>query len=1130
MGEPGDLGVLLVHGIGGQRQGDTLLELGDPLTRSLIDWLGADAVELDNAQLLEPAADDPAHVRVTVRRGGEARRVLVAESWWADTFHPPGWFELAGWLLWAMPFVVFRATDHRLSLPDTNDKLDDAEARRRWRDLLPVLVYEAVRLVKNVLSVAIVLVLSVVLALIGIVAIIPPIRRALLSAQRVLIRYIGDSYYLLRSPLRGEATISQVERDLAWLERRSVKVAIVAHSQGAEIVRRIVARRTRVRPIASLVTFGSGIAKLRAVDRLHSRAWKALWAYLLRVLAAVLTVGGPLLAALGELPALVGVASVFAAIVLMDGARQVLKKIVQDEKLAGELAAIAPGKVARWLDFYASSDPVPEGALPVQKMKLEEASSTRIANRRSPLSDHTSYGANGEAFGPAVLAELAGLVGWTLPKPAWVVVFNARARRARKTRWLVAARFLIGSAAIAAFVLPYLDVWRRRSDDAREWLGDNTGWLLDLFYENAGDAVVEEPGNAILAGAALALAGLVLFAPFAGLWHSRARKRARLLFSPSRPCGAEPLGRSAPFPLSFFYGRIAKHAEKVDRKRGWHAPPRPFSWFIPRLRGGFLLFGLRHKLRALNLYDTPAVDPPRRVKFTPRPIVRRLDGTGTDVNYRDMGATGTHFGRNGPAFPHHDGPDPAVVSKELLARGDEMIKAGSLNLLAASWVQFEVHDWLQHRPQRHYRPGMPPLAQTDRSRSGAPRFISDQTHWWDASQLYGAREDFAAAVRDGSSCRVKDGLDLLEAMEPFTAGGGGHAAPAPNLWVGTALFHILFAREHNALCGMLAEKHPGWSAERLYDKARLINAAVMAKIHTVEWTPAIVAHPATALGARRTWHGTVPPEWRPALRRFRDEVLTGIPGSRLSHDGAPYALTEEFVAVYRMHQLIPDEVAFRRVSDGAATQTYATAELTIEHGDPGRPRARLAEIGLADAIYSLGTAHPGEITLHNHPQFLQAYRPTDGHGLALNLGMVDILRTRQTGVPRYNAFRRLFRLAPAESFHEIANGNPKWAKEIREVYAGRLDDVDLLIGMYAERKPKGFAFSDTAFRVFLLMAARRLRSDRFFTTDYTPEVYTPEGLQWIEEATLAGLLLRHFPELRPALDRVPGNVFEPWPA
>lgn len=37
--------------------------------------------------------------------------------------------------------------------------------------------------------------------------------------------------------------------------------------------------------------------------------------------------------------------------------------------------------------------------------------------------------------------------------------------------------------------------------------------------------------------------------------------------------------------------------------------------------------------------------------------------------------------------------------------------------------------------------------------------------------------------------------------------------------------------------------------------------------------------------------------------------------------------------------------------------------------------------------------------------------------------------------------------------------------------------------MLAEPLPPGFGFSDTAFRIFILMASRRLKSDRFFTND-----------------------------------------------
>jgi hypothetical protein len=81
--------------------------------------------------------------------------------------------------------------------------------------------------------------------------------------------------------------------------------------------------------------------------------------------------------------------------------------------------------------------------------------------------------------------------------------------------------------------------------------------------------------------------------------------------------------------------------------------------------------------------------------------------------------------------------------------------------------------------------------------------------------------------------------------------------------------------------------------------------------------------------------------------------------------------------------------------------------------------------------------------------------------------------------------------------------------------------------MYAEKRPAGFAFSDTAFRIFVLMASRRLNSDRFFTKDFRPEVYSPEGLAWVRDNDMRTVLLRHYPQLRPALARS-DNAFAPW--
>jgi hypothetical protein len=405
----------------------------------------------------------------------------------------------------------------------------------------------------------------------------------------------------------------------------------------------------------------------------------------------------------------------------------------------------------------------------------------------------------------------------------------------------------------------------------------------------------------------------------------------------------------------------------------------------------------------------------------------------------------------------------------------------------------------------------------DPSAGGPPTFVSEESHWWDASQIYGSDPATLEARRgDAGTLRLDDhGLIPVDLERSADLSGD-----AGNAWLGLALLHALFSQEHNAIVEMLHETHPELSDDDTFDKARLINAALIAKIHTLEWTPAVISHPTTQRAMKINWWGLVGER---ATRRFgritSSELVSGIPGSTTNHDGVPYSLTEEFVAVYRMHPLLPDDYTFRSVRDNSVL-----AELTFPDLNALRMRQRLDEFGMTNALYSFGLANPGLICLHNYPKTLQCFHKPDGQ--TIDLAATDVLRIRERGVPRYNEFRRLLGLKAPATFEELTT-NRDWAQELREVYDGEIESVDLMTGNYAERLPKGFAFGDTAFRIFILMASRRLKSDRFFTNDYRPARYTEEGLQWVTDNTLVSVLLRHFPALAASLDKVE-NGFHPW--
>lgn len=573
----------------------------------------------------------------------------------------------------------------------------------------------------------------------------------------------------------------------------------------------------------------------------------------------------------------------------------------------------------------------------------------------------------------------------------------------------------------------------------------------------------------------------------------------------------------------------------MDKMIGWDR--------LPRSLGLLTLYGIRLRLRARNLYDTGITDPPKEPIEPPRFLTRRtVDGSYNDLTQPAMGSIGSRFGRNVPlsqTFPEKEpsllDPNPRLVSRELLTR-HQFIPAPTLNVLAAAWLQFEVHDWFSHGKNETENPWELPLDPDDawlerpmriqrtrrdptwKDEDTAPTFVTADSHWWDGSQIYGSEDAFAAKIRSGERGKLRlDGQGLLPRdLEE----GVDLAGVAGNWWVGLALLHTLFTQEHNAICDRLASEFSMWSDEQLYNHARLINAALMAKIHTVEWTPAIIAHPTTRLAMNANWWGLVGERVTKRFGRLSSsDVISGVPGSSTNHHGVPYSLTEEFVAVYRMHPLLPDEFIFRSCTSGETIQEHSFPQLGALQA-----RARLEELSVPNALYSFGLAHPGAITLHNYPKFLQHLERPDGS--IMDLAATDVLRNRERGVPRYNDFRRLFHLKPAETFDELT-GNSSWASEIQEIYDDDLSRVDLMIGLYAERLPRGFGFSDTAFRVFSLMAPRRLKSDRFFTTDYTPDVYTNVGLDWIDGTTMSDVILRHYPQLEPSL-RAVENAFAPW--
>jgi hypothetical protein len=277
-----------------------------------------------------------------------------------------------------------------------------------------------------------------------------------------------------------------------------------------------------------------------------------------------------------------------------------------------------------------------------------------------------------------------------------------------------------------------------------------------------------------------------------------------------------------------------------------------------------------------------------------------------------------------------------------------------------------------------------------------------------------------------------------------------------------------------------------------------------------------------------------------------DHVNGGI-----NHFGSPFNFPEEFVTVYRLHPLLPDLIDFREWDKDA---NVIRSRVPVVETVRGRATPAMRERGLANWALSMGRQRLGELTLQNHPMFLQNLElPRLGSATGkIDVVALDLIRDRERGVPRFNEFRRQYGLKQLTSFDDfvdqrLAKDAParaeqaRLAKLLREVYGqhrcdaakvitvaqknadgtpindclgksngsmvDNIEDVDTVVGWLAEfARPHGFAISETQFHVFILNASRRLFSDRFFTSSFRPEFYGHLGVQWVNDNGLGKVM------------------------
>jgi len=413
----------------------------------------------------------------------------------------------------------------------------------------------------------------------------------------------------------------------------------------------------------------------------------------------------------------------------------------------------------------------------------------------------------------------------------------------------------------------------------------------------------------------------------------------------------------------------------------------------------------------------------------------------------------------------------------------------------------------------------------------APKTMRNtSTAWWDASQLYGFDDTSRQRVKRDPADRAKlllvpvaqkagpGYLPVFGANDPINPEWAGQEATGfPDNWtVGLSFLHNLFAREHNSFvvefrrvaaekpnadCGLRDPAKPkkvirykDVTPDELFEIARLVVAAEIAKIHTIEWTPQLLYNEPLYLGMNANWNGLLGANGGLLSKALNDIVVENFGKSKdaakasqwysvfasgpgifglgskvhgyniadpkytnggVNHFGSPFNFPEEFVSVYRLHPLVPDLLEYRELS---ADPNKIVKRVPVVETFQGKATSFTETMGLENWGLTFGRQRLGLLTLNNSPVFLQNLKMgrLESKTQQIDVVALDIIRDRERGVPRFNEFRRQYGLRQMTSFDDFmdpggAPGSPARTQQqatiqtMREVYGQHICDASKVI-------------------------------------------------------------------------------------
>uniref|UniRef100_A0A452QKX8 Myeloperoxidase n=1 Tax=Ursus americanus TaxID=9643 RepID=A0A452QKX8_URSAM len=346
------------------------------------------------------------------------------------------------------------------------------------------------------------------------------------------------------------------------------------------------------------------------------------------------------------------------------------------------------------------------------------------------------------------------------------------------------------------------------------------------------------------------------------------------------------------------------------------------------------------------------------------------------------------------------------------------------------------------------------------------------TSFVDASMVYGSEVSLALRLRNRTNflgllavnTRFRDNgrallpFDTLRddpclltnrtARIPCFLAGDSRSSETPKL----AAMHTLFMREHNRLATELKHLNPQWTGDKLYQEARKIVGAMVQIITYRDFLPLVLgeARARRTLGPYRGYCSNVDPR-----------------------------VANVFTLAFRFGHTMLQPFLFRLDSQYRASAPNSRVPLSTSFFASWR----VVHEGGIDPILRGLMATPAKLNRQDsmlvdelRDRLFQQVRR-----IGLDLAALNMQRSRDHGLPGYNAWRRFCGLSQPRNLAQLSRvlQNPGLARKFLSLY-GTPDNIDIWIGAIAEPLLPGARVGPLLACLFENQFRRARNGDRFW--------------------------------------------------